>query len=56
MTLADKIVLLNAGEAVLQEGSIAQVGPPLALYHHPLNLFVAGFTGSPKMNLPGRLT
>ena len=57
MTLADKIVLLNAGEAVLQEGSIAQVGPPLALYHHPLNLFVAGFIGSPKMNfLPGRLT
>jgi multiple sugar transport system ATP-binding protein len=57
MTLADKIVLLNAGEAVLQEGSIAQVGPPLALYHHPVNLFVAGFIGSPKMNfLPGRLT
>ncbi len=57
MTLADRIVLLNAGEAVLQEGSIAQVGPPLALYHHPVNLFVAGFIGSPKMNfLSGRLT
>jgi len=57
MTLADKIVLLNAGEVVLQEGSIAQVGPPLALYHHPVNLFVAGFIGSPKMNfLSGRLT
>ncbi|MCB1824021.1 MAG: sn-glycerol-3-phosphate ABC transporter ATP-binding protein UgpC [Candidatus Competibacteraceae bacterium] len=57
MTLADRIVLLNAGEAVLQDGSIAQVGPPLALYHHPVNLFVAGFIGSPKMNfLPGRLT
>ncbi|HRX72294.1 MAG TPA: sn-glycerol-3-phosphate ABC transporter ATP-binding protein UgpC [Candidatus Competibacteraceae bacterium] len=57
MTLADRIVLLNAGGAVLQEGSIAQVGPPLALYHHPVNLFVAGFIGSPKMNfLPGRLT
>ena len=57
MTLADRIVLLNTGEAVLQDGSIAQVGPPLALYHHPLNLFVAGFIGSPKMNfLPGRLT
>ncbi len=57
MTLADKIVLLNAGEAVLEEGSIAQIGPPLELYHHPVNRFVAGFIGSPKMNfLPGRLT
>jgi len=57
MTLADKIVLLNAGPAVLEEGSIAQVGPPLELYHHPVNRFVAGFMGSPKMNfLPGRLT
>ncbi len=54
MTLADKIVLLNAGKAVLEEGSLAQVGPPMALYHHPVNLFVAGFIGSPKMNfLPG---
>jgi multiple sugar transport system ATP-binding protein len=50
MTLADKIVLLKplAG----QEGvpSIAQVGHPLELYHHPKNRFVAGFIGSPGMN------
>ena len=50
MTLADKILLLNAGEAVTSEGSVAQCGTPLELYHHPRNLFVAGFIGSPKMN------
>ena len=56
MTLADKIVLLNAGKAVIEEGSVAQIGPPLELYHHPVNMFVAGFIGSPKMNfLPGTL-
>ncbi|MBK7543414.1 MAG: sn-glycerol-3-phosphate ABC transporter ATP-binding protein UgpC [Candidatus Competibacteraceae bacterium] len=56
MTLADKIVLLNAGKPVIEEGSVAQIGPPLELYHHPVNLFVAGFIGSPKMNfLPGKL-
>jgi multiple sugar transport system ATP-binding protein len=43
MTLADKIVILNAGH-------IAQVGAPLELYHFPDNLFVAGFIGSPRMN------
>ncbi|MDZ8052897.1 MAG: ABC transporter ATP-binding protein [Aulosira sp. ZfuVER01] len=43
MTLADKIV-------VLQGGIIEQMGSPLELYHHPRNLFVAGFIGSPKMN------
>ncbi|WP_081972771.1 ABC transporter ATP-binding protein [Leptolyngbya sp. KIOST-1] len=43
MTLADKIV-------VLQGGVVEQVGSPLELYHHPRNLFVAGFIGSPKMN------
>ncbi len=43
MTMADKIV-------VLQAGVIEQVGSPLELYHHPRNLFVAGFIGSPKMN------
>jgi multiple sugar transport system ATP-binding protein len=43
MTLADKIV-------VLQGGVIEQVGSPLDLYHHPQNLFVAGFIGSPRMN------
>lgn len=47
MTLADRIVVLNAGR-------IEQVGAPLTLYHHPANQFVAGFIGSPKMNfLPG---
>ncbi|WP_135450538.1 ABC transporter ATP-binding protein [Tabrizicola caldifontis] len=43
MTMADKIVVLNAGR-------IEQVGAPLELYNHPRNLFVAGFIGSPKMN------
>jgi multiple sugar transport system ATP-binding protein len=43
MTMADKIVVLNAGR-------IEQVGSPLDLYHQPRNLFVAGFIGSPKMN------
>ena len=50
MTLADRIVVLNAGR-------IEQVGSPLELYEHPDNLFVAGFIGSPRMNfIPGRLT
>jgi len=44
MTMADKIV-------VLQAGVIEQVGSPLELYREPRNLFVAGFIGSPKMNL-----
>src|SRR6267142_1195453 len=43
MTMADKIV-------VLQAGIVEQVGSPLELYHHPRNLFVAGFIGSPTMN------
>jgi multiple sugar transport system ATP-binding protein len=50
MTLADRILLLNTGEAVAKEGSVAQYGTPLELYHRPANLFVAGFIGSPKMN------
>ncbi|MCB5203169.1 ATP-binding cassette domain-containing protein [Neorhizobium sp. T786] len=44
MTLADKIVVLNAG-------AIEQVGSPMELYNKPANLFVAGFIGSPQMNL-----
>ena len=44
MTMADKIV-------VLQAGRIEQVGSPLELYRTPKNVFVAGFIGSPKMNL-----
>jgi multiple sugar transport system ATP-binding protein len=43
MTLADKIV-------VLRQGIVEQVGSPLHLYHHPRNIFVAGFIGSPSMN------
>ena len=50
MTLADRILLLNAGDAVQRQGSVAQCGSPLELYHRPLTLFVAGFIGSPKMN------
>ena len=57
MTLADRIVLLNAGEAVARDGSVAQFGAPLELYHRPVNKFVAGFIGSPKMNfVEGLLT
>jgi multiple sugar transport system ATP-binding protein len=56
MTLADRILLLNTGDAVQREGSVAQCGSPLELYHRPRTLFVAGFIGSPKMNfLPGTL-
>lgn len=44
MTLADRIVVLSAGR-------IEQVGPPLELYEHPANLFVAQFIGSPAMNI-----
>jgi ABC-type sugar transport system ATPase subunit len=44
MTLADRIVLLDKGE-------VQQIGAPLELYHRPANRFVAGFLGSPGMNL-----
>jgi multiple sugar transport system ATP-binding protein len=44
MTMADKIVVLNGG-------AIEQVGTPMALYNNPATPFVAGFIGSPKMNL-----
>jgi multiple sugar transport system ATP-binding protein len=43
MTMADKIVVLN-------RGNIEQVGSPMELYKNPVNLFVAGFIGSPRMN------
>ena len=43
MTMADKIVVLNAGE-------IEQVGTPQDLYSRPINRFVAGFIGNPRMN------
>jgi ABC-type sugar transport system ATPase subunit len=44
MTLADQIV-------VLRKGRIEQVGAPLELYRSPANLFVAGFIGTPRINL-----
>jgi multiple sugar transport system ATP-binding protein len=44
MTLADRIVVLNAGR-------VEQVGTPMELYERPASLFVAGFIGSPRMNL-----
>lgn len=43
MTMADRIAVFN-------KGVIEQVGTPLELYKSPVNLFVAGFIGSPKMN------
>ena len=49
VTLGDRI-------AVMRAGRIQQVGAPADLYEHPVNLFVAGFIGSPAMNfLPGQL-
>jgi multiple sugar transport system ATP-binding protein len=44
MTMADRIVVLRAGR-------LEQAGPPLSLYDRPANAFVAGFIGSPAMNL-----
>lgn len=49
MTLADQIVVLSPLRLGAQT-NLEQVGKPLELYHHPGNLFVAGFIGSPKMN------
>jgi multiple sugar transport system ATP-binding protein len=44
MTMADRIV-------VMYDGIIEQIGTPLELYDRPANLFVAGFIGSPAMNM-----
>ena len=44
MTMADKIV-------VMHDGIVEQIGAPLELYDRPANLFVAGFIGSPAMNV-----
>jgi multiple sugar transport system ATP-binding protein len=50
MTLGDRV-------AVMRAGIVQQVAPPKVLYDNPVNLFVAGFIGSPAMNfLPGHLT
>lgn len=49
MTMGDQIV-------VMRDGIVEQVGGPLELYENPVNTFVAGFIGSPAMNmLPGKL-
>ncbi len=49
MTMADRIVMMR-------DGAIEQVGRPLEIYDRPANHFVAGFIGSPAMNvLPGRI-
>src|SRR5436190_1010460 len=49
MTLADRLIVMNLG-------NVDQIGPPLDLYERPATAFVAGFIGSPAMNLiPGRL-
>ncbi|MDA2813034.1 sn-glycerol-3-phosphate ABC transporter ATP-binding protein UgpC [Nocardiopsis sp. RSe5-2] len=49
MTLGDRV-------AVMKKGVLQQVAPPQELYERPVNLFVAGFIGSPAMNLlQGRL-
>ena len=49
MAMANQITVMNAGK-------IMQVGPPMEIYNHPADLFVAGFVGSPPMNLiPGEL-
>ncbi|MBX5130447.1 sn-glycerol-3-phosphate ABC transporter ATP-binding protein UgpC [Rhizobium lentis] len=44
MTLADRIIVMNAGK-------VEQVGTPEEVYHHPVSRFVAGFVGTPAMNL-----
>ena len=44
MSMADRV-------AVLEEGSIQQIGTPIDIYNSPANLFVAGFIGNPSMNL-----
>ncbi|MCP5465915.1 MAG: sn-glycerol-3-phosphate ABC transporter ATP-binding protein UgpC [Thermotogae bacterium] len=43
MTMADKIV-------IMKDGFIQQIGDPFEVYHHPANIFVAGFIGTPAMN------
>ena len=49
MTMADRIVVMHSG-------NIEQIGTPLELYDYPANLFVAGFIGSPAMNIvPGSI-
>jgi multiple sugar transport system ATP-binding protein len=54
----DQVEAMTMGQrvAVLRDGRLQQCGPPRELYNRPTNLFVAGFIGSPAMNLvPARL-
>ncbi len=51
MTLAQKIVLLHAGDRSASHGSVAQVGTATDLYHRPASRFVAEFIGSPRINV-----
>ena len=44
MTLGDRIV-------IMKDGFVQQVGTPQEVFHHPANLFVAGFIGTPQMNI-----
>jgi len=44
MTLGDRIV-------IMKDGFIQQIGTPQQVFHHPYNLFVAGFIGTPQMNI-----
>lgn len=59
MTMGDRIVVMAAVEDKAtgdKEGVIQQIDQPLKIYHEPVNLFVAGFLGSPPMNfVHGRL-
>ncbi len=49
----DQVEAMSMGDrlVVLHEGKVQQIGKPLGIYEHPANLFVAGFIGSPPMNL-----
>ncbi|MBC8231160.1 ABC transporter ATP-binding protein [bacterium] len=49
----DQVEAMSMGDrvAVLNDGVIQQIGSPMDIYNHPTNVFVAGFVGSPKMNL-----
>ncbi|MSU64277.1 MAG: ABC transporter ATP-binding protein [Pedosphaera sp.] len=54
----DQVEAMTLGHriAVLHQGELQQIGEPLDLYHHPVNTFVAGFIGTPAINLiPGRI-
>ena len=49
MTLANRIIIMN-------HGRVEQIGTPFEVYNHPVDKFVAGFIGAPKMNfIPARL-